>query len=95
MKKSKATPYTIIERTNIQTPLPGSPIPNSPNLNTHATIAMSITFLMPKRWRKNGMSKIHKASDICDNDVRSVALLAPNVLAYSAIPLKLVINGVA
>ena len=40
LKKSNATPYTIMESTNIHTPLPGLPMPKSPKRNTHASMAI-------------------------------------------------------
>ena len=60
-------------------------------------MAISITILMPKRCKKNGMSKMQSASATCESDTSMVALLAANELAISATsePLKLVRNGVA
>ena len=37
LKKSKATPYTIIERMNSHTPLPGLPSPKKPKKRTNPT----------------------------------------------------------
>ena len=58
-------------------------------------MAISMTRLMPKRLRKNGMSRMQRASEICESDVSAVALFAPTVMANSGLPLKLVMNGVA
>ena len=84
------------ERINSVTPgNAGSPKPKNPKRPTQANIAISITTFMPNRFRKNGMSNMHNASAIYDSDTNMVALLAANESAYSAIPLKLVMNGVA
>ena len=64
LKKSNAIPYTIMERISIHRPEPGSPKPNSPNRNTQANILISITCLMPKCLRKNGIARINNVSDI-------------------------------
>src|SRR3712207_8738765 len=60
LKKSNATPYTSMERINIHTPLPGLPKPNKANRNTHASMAISITLLIPNLLRKKGMSRMHR-----------------------------------
>ena len=73
----------------------GSPMPKKPNRNTQAKSDMSITILIPKRFRKNGIIRIHKASLICESDVSMVALLAAKVSANSGVPLKLVRKGPA
>ena len=73
----------------------GLPIPKSPKRNTHAKSDISMTILMPKRFRKKGMSRMQKASLICEILVRSVALLAAKVSANSGTPLKLVRKGPA
>ena len=75
----------------------GLSMPKNPKRNTHANIDMSMTTLMPKRFRKKGIIRMQRASLICDIDVSSVALLAANdvAIAASALPLKLVMNGPA
>ena len=52
---------------------------------------------MPKRRRKNGIIKIHRASLIWEIDVSKVALFAAKDEATNAssLPLKLVMNGPA
>src|SRR5690606_950788 len=80
---------------NIHTPLPGFPVANNPNRNTQANIAINITFLIPNRFKKNGISNIHNISEICDNEIKALAFLAPQLLANSGISLKLLINGLA
>ena len=47
---------------NIHTPLPGSPVANSPKRSTQANIAIIMTRLMPKRFRKNGISRMQQVS---------------------------------
>ena len=75
----------------------GLPTPNNPKRNTHANIDISMTPLMPKRFRKKGMSSIQSASLTCEMELSSVALLAAKELATKAsvLPLKLVMNGPA
>jgi hypothetical protein len=75
----------------------GSPKPKKPKRNTHANIDINITIFIPKRFRKNGIIRIHRASLTCEIEVRSVALLAAKELAMAASvePLKLVMNGPA
>ena len=92
-EKSNATPYTNMERTNIQTPSPGSPKPNKPNRSTQAIMAINITRLIPKRPKKKGISKIQHVSLTWDNEINRLACCTPNVFAYSGMALKLVING--
>ena len=69
LKKSKAIPYTIHDKTIIQSPSPGSPNANSPKRNTHAIMLKSITDLIPKRRRKKGIARMNKVSDICEIDM--------------------------
>ena len=95
LKKSNATPYTIMERINIHTPLPGLPNPNKPKRKTQAIIAISITFFIPNRPKKKGISKIQQVSLICESEISKLACCTPKVSAYSGIALKLVINGLA
>ena len=54
-------------------------MPKKPKRNTHANIDISITILMPKRFKKKGIIRMHSASLICEIEVSSVALLAANV----------------
>ena len=54
-------------------------MPKKPKRNTHANIDISITILMPKRFKKKGIIRMHRASLICEMEVSSVALLAANV----------------
>ena len=95
LKKSKATPYTIIERMSIHTPDPGLPAPKRPKRRTHANIAMSITLLMPKIFIATGMRRMPRVSDICEIEMRALALRAPHVSANSGTSLKCEMNGFA
>ena len=95
LKKSNATPYTIQLSTSIQSPEPGSPAPNNPNLSIHANMAIIITFFIPNLLRQKGMRRIQHVSLICDREMRILACCAPNVSAYSATSLNDVINGLA
>ena len=94
LKKSKATPYTMQERTNIHTPEPGLPAPNRPNLKTHANMARSITLLIPN-FIAIGIRRMQRVSESWESDMRAFAFCAPQVLAYSGISLKLVMKGLA
>ena len=71
-----------MERINIQTPLPGSPTANSPNLRNHENIAISITFFIPNLFKQKGISKIQSVSETCERDIKALALLAPQESAY-------------
>src|SRR3712207_1123067 len=95
LKKSNATPYTSMERINIHTPLPGLPKPNKANRNTHASMAISITLLIPNLLRKKGMSRMHRVSDTCESEIRILACCTPKVFAYSGMEPKLLIYGLA
>ena len=80
---------------NITPGMPGLPAPKNPKRNTHASIAISITDLIPKRFKKNGINKMHNASQICEIEIRILACCTPNVSANSSIAPKLVMNGLA
>ena len=95
LKKSNATPYTIIDKTNIHTPDPGLPSPNNPKRNTHASIAINITRLIPKCFNAKGISRIHNVSETCDKDINALACCTPKVFAYSGILSKLLRKGLA
>ena len=73
---------------NIQTPPPGLPAPKKPNLNTQANIAMSITFLMPNLFMQIGMRSMQSVSEICEMEMRALALFAPQLSAYPAMSLN-------
>ena len=76
-------------------PLPGFPTPKKPKRNTHANIAMSITFLIPKRFKKNGIARIHNASQICEIEINMLECCTAKVEEYSCIASKLPKNGLA
>ena len=84
-----------MDRMNSHTPLPGFPTANSPKRSIHASIAMSITFLIPNRRRKNGIKSMHSVSDIWLREMSILACCTPNVLAYSGNAPKLLMNGLA
>jgi hypothetical protein len=52
------------------------PTPKKPKRNTHANIAISITFLMPKRRRKKAVIRMHNASEICEIETNIVGFEA-------------------
>ena len=95
LKKSNAMPYTSIERMNIHTPSPGFPHPNNANRSTQQSMAMSMTYFMPKRFRANGMSNRQRVSDSCESEINTLAWRTPNVSAYSGILAKLLRKGLA
>jgi len=72
-------------------PEPGLPTPKNPKRSTHASIEMSITFLIPKRRRKNGISRMHNVSDICDSESRITECFTIAESAYWGIEPKLCI----
>ena len=58
-------------------------------------MAINMTFLMPKRFRKKGISRMQSVSETCDSEISALAWLAPNVDAYSGILRNDVMNGLA
>ena len=70
-------------------------MPKKPNLNTQANIAMSITFLMPNFFMKNGIRRMHSVSDIWLREIRALALRAPHASAYSGFPANEEMNELA
>ena len=95
LKKSNATPYTMQLSTNSHTPLPGLPRPKKPKRNTHANMAISITFLMPNLPRNSGMSSMQSVSESWLSEIRALALRAPQVSAYAGISWKEVMKVLA
>ena len=85
LKKSKAIPYTMQDKTIIHKPPEGSPYANNPNRNTHASMLMSITCLMPNFFRKKGIARMKRVSDICEIDIISVEYFTTTELANSGI----------
>ncbi len=69
------------ERINIHRPDAGSPIPKNPKRSTHANIDMSITPLMPKRLRQNGMRSMQQVSLIWEREIRALAFCAAQASA--------------
>ena len=70
------------------TPGPGFPRPKKPKRNTQANIAMSITFLMPNFFMKNGISRMQRVSEICPREMMTLALLTPQAVAKRGLSLK-------
>ena len=52
------------------------PIPKKPKRSTQANMAISMTILMPKRLRQNGISRIHSASETCETETSRVGFSA-------------------
>ena len=74
LKKSNATPYTIIERMNqVTAGKLGLPMAKKPNRKAHATMAISITRFIPYRFKKKGISKIQSVSEICESEISKLA----------------------
>jgi len=82
LKKSKAIPYTTHDKIIIHNPSAGLPNENSPKRNTQAIIEKIMTFLIPKRLRKNGIVRINNVSDICEMDIIIVEYFTTNESAY-------------
>ena len=76
------------DSTIIQRPPAGSPYASNPKRNTHANIDISITCLIPNRFRKNGMVRMNKVSDIWEIDIMMVEYFTTNESAYSGNRLK-------
>ena len=69
---------------NSRTPgISGVPIPNRPNLSTHAIMDMSSTFFIPNRFMQKGTSRKQSVSDICDSESRAFEFLTANVSAIA------------
>ena len=69
----------IMESTSIQRPAPGSPIAKRPKRSTQAKMLISITFLMPKRCRKNGIVRMKSVSEICEIESSRFGCSTPKV----------------
>ena len=85
-------PQPLIGRGQIR---PGKMLPKSAKRSTHANIAINITYFIPNRFRKKGISNMQSVSEICDSEIRALAWLAPNEEAKSGISLNEEINGFA
>jgi hypothetical protein len=48
---------------------PGLPKAKSPKRSVHASMLISITVLMPKRFKKNGIARMNSVSDTCEIDM--------------------------
>src|SRR6266496_5520812 len=66
----------------------GSPYANKPKRNTQANIAISITFLIPNLFKKKGMVRINRVSDICEIDKMIVEYFTTNEFVNFGILLK-------
>ena len=73
----------------------GLPIPKKAKRSTQANIASSMTFLIPKRFRKNGISRIQTASQIWEIETSIVLCFTAKVSTNSGAAEKLPRNGVA
>jgi hypothetical protein len=73
-------------------PFPVLPMPKKPNLRTQAIIAISMTPLIPKRFRQNGIIRMHNASLAWEMAVSAVAFFAPHVSMNSVMCWKLSMN---
>jgi len=63
-------------------------MPKNPKRSTQASIEISITFLMPKRRRKKGISRMQSVSDICDSESRITECFTMAESAYCGIEPK-------
>ena len=71
-------------RMNRSTPgMSGEPSPKNPNRNTHANMAISITFLIPNLFIKNGIRSMHSVSESWEIDISALEFLTAKVSAYS------------
>jgi hypothetical protein len=69
LKKSNAMPYTMHDKIIIHSPPAGSPKAKSPNLKTHASMLINITYLIPNFRRTKGIARMKSVSDTCDIDM--------------------------
>ena len=74
--------YYVHDKIIIHNPSPGFPNENKPNRNTQAIMLNSITSLIPKRFKKNGIAKINTVSDIWEIDMIIVEYLTTNESVY-------------
>ena len=61
----------------------GEPAPSSPKRRNQATKEMSITFLMPKRFRQKGISRMQRVSETWEIDERNTLFFTAKAFAYS------------
>ena len=61
----------------------GLPAPRKAKRKAHAPKAMSITFLIPNFFKKKGIKRMHKVSDICEMDDKNTLFFTAKALAYS------------
>ena len=59
----------------------GFPRPKKPKRNTHANMAISITFLMPNFFMHIGISRMHRVSDAWLMAISALEFLTANVFA--------------
>ena len=82
LKKSNAMPYTMQLSTNRRTPgMAGLPIPKKAKRSTQANMEMSITFLMPNFFMKNGMRRMHRVSEAWEMAIRALEFFTAKVSA--------------
>ena len=73
----------------------GSPMPKKPKRSTQATMAMSITFLMPNLFIANGMRRMQSVSETCPMEISTLALAAPQEPANRGLSLNEVMKVLA
>src|SRR5690606_27798470 len=82
LKKSNAKPYTMQESMIIHKPSAGFPKANNPNRSTQAIMAKSMTLRIPKRFKKKGIAKIKRVSEIWEMDIMMVERSTISESAY-------------
>ena len=76
-------------------PSPGLPVPSMRKRNDHASKPKAYTHFMPLRLSDIPTKSMHTASEICEREKSMVALPEAREPAYSAMPEKWVMKGVA
>ena len=60
------------------------PMPKNPKRSTQANMAMSITRLIPNRFRKKGINRMQSASETCETETSRVGFSANQLFDVAA-----------
>ena len=59
----------------------GEPRPKNPNLNTHANMAINITFFIPNFFMKKGIRRMQRVSEAWDMESKALEFFTAKVPA--------------